>query len=44
MGGDGTVIASNLRYMRGAGTADHTADQNSTRLVRTVSDTKRGKS
>jgi hypothetical protein len=30
MGGDGGVIASNRRYMRGAGTADHTADQNST--------------
>mmetsp|Transcript_34789 Transcript_34789/g.52521 ORF Transcript_34789/g.52521 Transcript_34789/m.52521 type:complete len:274 (+) Transcript_34789:141-962(+) len=26
MGGDGGVIASNRRYMRGAGTADHTAD------------------
>lgn len=28
MGGDGGVIASNRRYMRGAGTADHTADSN----------------
>ena len=28
MGGDGGVIASNRRYMRGAGTADHTADYN----------------
>jgi hypothetical protein len=28
MGGDGGVIASNRRYMRGAGTADHTADPN----------------
>lgn len=27
MGGDGGVIASNRKYMRGAGTADHTADQ-----------------
>ena len=26
MGGDGGVIASNRRYMRGAGTADHTGD------------------
>lgn len=26
MGGDGGVIASNRRYMRGAGAADHTAD------------------
>lgn len=26
MGGDGGVIASNRKYMRGAGTADHTAD------------------
>lgn len=26
MGGDGGVIASDRRYMRGAGTADHTAD------------------
>ena len=26
MGGDGGVIASNRRYMRGAGTADCTAD------------------
>jgi hypothetical protein len=26
MGGDGGVIASNRRYMRGAGTANHTAD------------------
>ena len=26
MGGDGGVIASNRRYMRGAGVADHTAD------------------
>lgn len=28
MGGDGGVIASNRKYMRGAGTADHTADMN----------------
>ena len=28
MGGDGGVIASNRKYMRGAGTADHTADLN----------------
>jgi len=27
MGGDGGVIASNRKYMRGAGTADHTADR-----------------
>lgn len=27
MGGDGGVIASNRRYMRGAGTADHTGDE-----------------
>lgn len=26
MGGDGGVVASNRRYMRGAGTADHTGD------------------
>jgi hypothetical protein len=26
MGGDGGVIASNRKYLRGAGTADHTAD------------------
>lgn len=29
MGGDGGVIASNRRYMRGAGTADSTGDYNS---------------
>jgi hypothetical protein len=29
MGGDGGVIASNRRYMRGAGTADHTGDGSS---------------
>jgi hypothetical protein len=29
MGGDGGVIASNRRYMRGAGTADHTGDNSS---------------
>ena len=28
MGGDGGVIASNRKYMRGAGTADHTGDMN----------------
>ena len=28
MGGDGGVIASNRKYMRGAGTADHTGDLN----------------
>ena len=27
MGGDGGVIASNRKFMRGAGTADHTADK-----------------
>ena len=26
MGGDGGVVAVNRRYMRGAGTADHTGD------------------
>lgn len=31
MGGDGGVIASNRRYMRGAGTADHTADYNNSK-------------
>jgi len=29
MGGDGGVVATNRRYMRGAGTADHTGDSNS---------------
>lgn len=28
MGGDGGVVATNRRYMRGAGTADHTGDYN----------------
>jgi len=28
MGGDGGVVATNRRYMRGAGSADHTADSN----------------
>jgi hypothetical protein len=29
MGGDGGVVATNRRYMRGAGTADHTGDSTS---------------
>lgn len=37
MGGDGGVIASNRKYMRGAGTADHTADASS-RSEKQVSD------
>jgi len=38
MGGDGGVIASNRRYMRGAGTADHTADSLRSRGEKQVSD------
>lgn len=38
MGGDGGVIASNRRYMRGAGTADHTADSTRSRGEKQVSD------
>lgn len=38
MGGDGGVIASNRRYMRGAGTADHTADSQRSRGEKQVSD------
>lgn len=38
MGGDGGVIASNRRYMRGAGTADHTADSSRSRGEKQLSD------
>ena len=38
MGGDGGVIASNRKYMRGAGTADHTADSSRSRGEKQVSD------
>ena len=39
MGGDGGVIASNRKYMRGAGTADHTGDSSrSSRGEKQVSD------
>ena len=38
MGGDGGVIASNRRYMRGAGTADHTGDSQRSRGEKQVSD------
>ena len=38
MDGDGGVIASNRRYMRGAGTADHTADSLRSRGEKQVSD------
>ena len=36
MGGDGGVIASNRKYMRGAGTADHTADDSTGRAKNKV--------
>ena len=38
MGGDGGVIASNRRYMRGAGTVDHTGDSQRSRGEKQVSD------